>query len=185
MENLIDQVELLVYKHTEMLHNNEYNTVQFWDIDHELKNLWKMTPDEFGFFEFVKLPADYAVYPSLYDDGSGCVWFTEHLPTRNVWWSWGTYTEAVDAVSKRIKDKAEEAKQLELKVEEFQKTIKKNSLDERYKDKVVVKKVKPLSPYLARLRERTEEMHADFEQWRSERNRKLANAEYVEALLNH
>jgi len=184
MENLIDQVELLVYKHTDML-NTDDQSEDFGNIDHELKNLWKMTPDEFGFFEFVKLPADYAVYPSLYDDGSGSVWFTEHLPTRNVWWSWGTYTEAVDAVSKRIKDKEEEAKKLEEKVEEFQKTIKKNSLDERYKDKVVVKKVKPLSPYLARLRERTEEMHAEVEENRILRNRNLQLQTYTEALINH
>jgi len=184
MENLIDQVELLVYKHTDML-NTDDQSEDFGNIDHELKNLWKMTPDEFGFFEFVKLPADYAVYPSLYDDGSGSVWFTEHLPTRNVWWSWGTYTEAVDAVSKRIKDKEEEAKKLEEKVEEFQKTIKKNSLDERDKDKVVVKKVKPLSPYLARLRERTEEMHAEVEENRILRNRNLQLQTYTEALINH
>jgi hypothetical protein len=54
---------------------------------------------------------------------------------------------------------------------------------------VVVKKVKPLSPYLARLqgiaRIRTEDMHAEVEERRSERNRKLANADYMEALLNH
>jgi hypothetical protein len=32
---------------------------------------------------------------------------------------------------------------------------------------------------------RTKEMHAEVEERRSERNWKLANAEYMEALLNH
>jgi len=85
MENLIDQVQYLVYRHTDMIHSSEINTEEFFQIDTELKDFWKLTPDEFGFFEFVKLPADYAVRPSIYDDGSSVVWFTEHLPTRNVW----------------------------------------------------------------------------------------------------
>jgi hypothetical protein len=50
---------------------------------------------------------------------------------------------------------------------------------------VVVKKVKPLSPYLARLRERTEEMHAEVEENRILRNRNLQLQTYTEALINH
>jgi len=34
-------------------------------------------------------------------------------------------------------------------------------------------------------RDRTEEMHESVEQWRSERNWKLGNVDYMEALLNH
>ena len=49
--------------------------------------------------------------------------------------------------------------------------------------------MKPVTPYIARLqgiaRVRTEEMHADNEEARSERNRKLANADYMDALVNH
>jgi len=38
---------------------------------------------------------------------------------------------------------------------------------------------------MKKARERTEEMHASIEEWRMERNWKLANEDYMEALLNH
>lgn len=193
MENLIDQVAVLVYRHTDMLNCwlTPDEEEELGNIEYELVHLWKMQQDQFGFFEFDKLPDGYSVRPSLYEDGT-CVWFTEHLPTKYVWWSWSTYQEAVDEVAKKVQQKKEDEKKISSKVEEFQEIVKKNSLDERYKDKVIDKKAKPAPKTLGYLenlqkktRERTEEMHASIEQWRAERNRKLANADYMEALLNH
>ena len=124
---------------------------------------------------------EYAIYPHETEPS----YIAEYLPADYCFGSYRTLDEALEATREKINSKIKLAYELEQKTEEFQKIIKKNSLNERYKNKVVVKKVKPLSPYLQKLRERTEEMHAQVEQRRSERNRKLANADYIEALVNH
>jgi len=128
---------------------------------------------------------EYAIYQHTTEPS----FIAEYLPADYCFGSYRTLDEALEATREKINSKIKLAYELEQKTEEFQKIIKKNSLNERYKDKVVVKKVKPLTPYIARLqgiaRVRTEEMHADNEEIRSERNRKLANADYMEALLNH
>ena len=128
---------------------------------------------------------EYAIYPHETEPS----YIAEYLPADYCFGSYRTLDEALEATREKINSKIKLAYELEQKTEEFQKIIKKNSLNERYKNKVVVKKVKPLSPYLARLqgiaRIRTEEMHADNEEIRSERNRKLANADYMDALVNH
>ena len=128
---------------------------------------------------------EYAIYQHETEPS----YIAEYLPADYCFGSYRTLDEALEATREKINSKIKLAYELEQKTEEFQKIIKKNSLNERYKNKVVVKKVKPLSPYLARLqgiaRIRTEEMHADNEEIRSERNRKLANADYMDALVNH
>lgn len=128
---------------------------------------------------------EYAIYPHTTEDS----YIAEYLPADYCFGSYRTLDEALEATREKINSKIKLAYKIEQKTEEFQKIIKKNSLNERYKDKVVVKKAKEVSPYLARLqgiaRVRTEEMHADNEEIRSERNRKLANADYMDALVNH
>jgi len=123
---------------------------------------------------------EYAIYQHTTEPS----FIAEYLPADYCFGSYRTLDEALEATREKINSKIKLAYELEQKTEEFQKIIKKNSLNERYKDKVVVKKVKPLTPYIARLqgiaRVRTEEMHADNEEIRSERNRKLANADYME-----
>lgn len=131
---------------------------------------------------------EYTVYPH----DTQYVFVAEHLPT---WYVLGTYSSTLDAceaVKEYVNKKTRTAQELAKKTEEFQKVVTKNSLDERYKGKVVEKKAKPAPKtlwYLENLqkkaRERTEEAHARFEEWRMERNWKLGNAEYVTALLNH
>ncbi len=128
---------------------------------------------------------EYAIYQHTTEPS----FIAEYLPADYCFGSYRTTEEALEATREKINSKIKLAYKIEQKTEEFQKIIKKNSLNERYKNKVVVKKVKPLTPYLARLqgiaRVRTEEMHADNEEIRSERNWKLANADYMEALVNH
>lgn len=116
----------------------------------------------------------------------------EHLPTNYAWGSYSTLDEALDSVLNKVNTKTRDAQKLAKKVEEFQEIVHKNSLDERYKDKVVEKKAKPAPKTLGYLenlqkkaRERTEEAHARFEEWRMERNWKLQMGDYTEALLNH
>lgn len=128
---------------------------------------------------------EYAIYQHTTEPS----FIAEYLPADYCFGSYRTTEEALEATREKINSKIKLAYKIEQKTEEFQKIIKKNSLNERYKNKVVVKKVKPLTPYIARLqgiaRVRTEEMHADNEEIRSERNRKLANADYMDALVNH
>ncbi len=128
---------------------------------------------------------EYAIYPHTTEDS----YIAEYLPINYCFGSYWTVEEALEAVKDKENWKLKLAYEVEQKTEEFQKIIKKNSLDERYKDKVVVKKAKEVSPYLARLqgiaRVRTEEMQAENEEARSERNWKLANADYMDALVNH
>lgn len=134
---------------------------------------------------------DYAVYP--YEWIASWLWtfVAEHLPTKNCFWAYHSVEEACKAVLNKINEKQEATKKIEEAGAKFQEVVKANSLDERYKDKVVTPKKKEVKTtwYLENLmkkaRERTEEMHAMIAEWRMQRNWKLANEEYVEALLNH
>lgn len=130
---------------------------------------------------------DYAVYPH---ETTGA-FIAEYLPATNCFWAYNTVEEACEAVLNKIREKKEASRKIEVAGAKFQEVVTKNSLDERYKDKVVTPKKKEVKPmwYLESLskkvKERTEEMHAKIEEYRSERNWKLANAEYVYALLEH
>jgi len=130
---------------------------------------------------------DYSVYPHETEPS----FIAEYLPTRYCFWSYRTLDEALEAVLVKIKEKQEATRKIEEAGAKFDWVVKANSLDERYKDKVVTQKVKEVKTtwYLENLmkkaRERTEEMHASIEEWRMERNWKLANEDYMEALLNH
>jgi hypothetical protein len=112
-------------------------------------------------------------------------YIAEYTPTLYAFWSYATLEEALDAVLQKTNKNEYQKVRVECLVDEFQNIAKKNSLDERYKDKVVETPQKQLSPYLQKLRVRTEEMHAEIEKTRSEKNWKLANAEYYERLLLH
>lgn len=129
---------------------------------------------------------DYAVYP--HETGA---FIAEYLPATNCFWAYNTVEEACEAVLNKINEKKKADEERERLTNEFQEIINKNSLDERYRDMVKTPKKKEVKKmwYLENLakqaRERTEELHAQIEKARSERNWKLANAEYVYALLNH
>ena len=123
---------------------------------------------------------DYAVYP--HETGA---FIAEYLPAKYCFWSYRTLEEALEAVLNKINEKKKLQEKLDEAGAKFQEVVKKNSLDERYKDKVVEKKQKPLSPYLQNLRRRTEEMHASIEKWRMERNRQIQMSDWYEARHNH
>lgn len=127
----------------------------------------------------------YAIYPHETEPS----FIAEYLPAKYCFWSYRTLDEALEAVLVKIKEKQEATRKIEEAGAKFEELVKKNSLDERYKNKVVEAPKKKVNPYLENLmkkaRERTEEIHARVEEARRQRNRKLQMSDYVEALLNH
>lgn len=127
---------------------------------------------------------EYAIY-SFESTGA---YIAEHQPTGYALWSYNTIPEACEAIKDKINKYEQMNTNIEIQKEKFQEIVKMNSLNERYKDFptwVKKKKEKPLMPYLARLRQRTEEIHAEVEKKKMHRNRMLGNQEYVYALINH
>jgi hypothetical protein len=102
----------------------------------------------------------------------------QHETTKVALGAYSTQEEALEVVKKEKEKKEEMNRKVKELSKKFDKQVKKNSLDERYKNKVVEKKPKAkketyVSKYLDRLGERTKEMHMKFEQMRAERNRNL------------
>jgi len=132
---------------------------------------------------------DYSVYPH-----ETWAFIAEYTPAMHCFWSYKTQDEALEAVLKHIKEKEEMFKRIEEQKVKFEALQKANSLDERYKDHpnnnapAVKKKVKTLW-YLENLMQkagaRTKEMHMRVEEARMNRNWKLGNAEYINALIEH
>ena len=179
MENQKEHVQHLLWKHQELSDNQEYNTAEFINVTFELIDTWGFEPDEFELFSFLPVPEGYIVYPILHDDNT-TAWIVEYKKSPRG--AYRTQQLAIEAI-----EKEEKIKEL---TEKFDKQIKKNSLDERYKDvekqaKPKVKKDSPVGKYLDRLASRTKEMFAEAQQARMERNWKLGNVEYIDALMNH
>lgn len=150
-----------------------------------------MEQDDFGFFVFENLPTDYTVYPVLHADNSTAR-LAEYTPTNYTFWSYKTYKEAVSAVKEHRREKDEMYARVEEQKAKMDELMKKNSLNERYKDfqpkpkaKKQIKTLGYLENLMKKARERTEEMHARVEENRISRNRQLQLDSYVEALINH
>jgi hypothetical protein len=123
---------------------------------------------------------DYSVYP--HETGA---FIAEYTPTLYAFGSYATLEEALKAVLFKIKTKIETYRKIKEEQEKFDEVAKKNSLDERYRDKVVPTPKKKPNLYLQNLRNRTEELHAQIEKARMERNWKLQMEDYSEALTQH
>ena len=132
---------------------------------------------------------DYAVYP--HETWS---FIAEYTPAMHCFWSYKTQDEALEAVLKHIIEKDEMFKRIEEQKAKFAEIQKANSLEERYKDHpnnnapIKKKEVKTLW-YLENLMKqawvKTKEMHMRVEEARMNRNWKLWNAEYINALIEH
>lgn len=85
---------------------------------------------------------DYAVYP--YEWIASWLWtfVAEYLPAKNCFWVYNSLEEALESVRERVNKKNELTEKTNEKIEQFQKVVTNNSLDERYRDKKVEKKVK-------------------------------------------
>lgn len=129
---------------------------------------------------------DYTVYE--HDNGT---FIAEHTPTHYAFWSYATLGEALEAVKDKINKKNELDDKIKKEARKFDRIAKRNSLNERYKEKQVEAKKKEVKTtwYLENLmnkaRIRTEEIHASIEEARMQRNRKIQMSDYMEALLNH
>lgn len=128
---------------------------------------------------------DYTVY--LYDG----VYVAEYVPTGLAYGTYATVEEALECIKEKILQKQEVSKKIAEATEEFAAVVTKTSLDERYKDVNPEKKVKKVKTmwYIENLqnqaRIRTEELHADNQEKKMERNQKLADQDYLEMLVNH
>jgi uncharacterized protein (DUF3084 family) len=104
--------------------------------------------------------------------------------------SYAAYLEAVQGVIDHVQALEETQKKIDDNVKKFDDIKKKTSLNERYKN--VEKQAKPkakkethISKYLERLADRAKYAFQENKEKIMERNWKLGNVEYMEALMNH
>lgn len=85
---------------------------------------------------------DYAVYPYEWIVSWLWTYVAEYTPANNCFWAYNTLEEALEAVLNKVNEKQKAIKKLEEAGAKFQEVRNTNSLDQRYKDKVVEKKLR-------------------------------------------
>ncbi len=125
----------------------------------------------------------------IYTHETTGAYMVDYTPVWYCIWSYRTQEEALQAICDR---KNNDEKRWEL-IEKAQSKFVWVSLDEAYKDvnpawtkqKKEVKTLWYIENLMNKAKERTKEMHMAVEQVRINRNWKLWNAEYINALIEH